>query len=54
MEKFAVGLFFVALVMAIIFWLPDKLGLGFSSNTFCLGVAFVVGVIVVVSIGARK
>lgn len=54
MEKFAVGIFFVALVMAVIFWLPDKLGLGFSNNTFCLGAAFVVGVIVVIAIGARK
>lgn len=54
MERFAVGIFFVALVMAVIFWLPDKLGLGFSSNTFCLGTAFIVGVIVVIVIGARR
>lgn len=54
MDKIAVVIFFIALVMAAIFWLPDKLGLSFSSNTFCLGAAFVVGVIVVIRAGIHK
>lgn len=50
-DRIAVIIFFIALIMAAIFWLPNKLGLNFENSTFCLGAAFIIGVIIVIRAG---
>ena len=54
MERFVVVVFFIALIMAAIFWLPEKLGLGLENSTFCLGVAFVAALVIVLKAGLHK
>lgn len=54
MERFVVVLFFIGLIMAAIFWLPNKLGLGFENSNFCIGAAFVAAVVVVIWAGIGR
>jgi|CXWK01.1.fsa_nt_gi hypothetical protein len=54
MERFVVVLFFIGLIMAAIFWLPEKLGLGLENSTFCLGAAFITALVIVLRAGIHK
>lgn len=54
MERFVVVVFFIALIMAAIFWLPNKLGFNFENSNFCIVAAFIAAVAVVVWAGIGR
>ncbi len=54
MDKFIFILFVIGLIMAAIFWLPEKLGLGLENSPFCLGVAFILAIVIVIWLGLHK
>ena len=54
MERFDLVLFFIGLIMAAIFWLPEKLGLGLENSTFCLAAAVITDLVLVLRPGVRK
>ncbi|HMT20863.1 MAG TPA: hypothetical protein PKE20_06380 [Promineifilum sp.] len=54
LDKFAAILFFIGLIMATIFWLPNRLGLDFENSMFCLGAAFVAAVVIVIRAGIHR
>lgn len=54
LDKFAAVVFFIGLIMAAIFWLPNRLGLDFENSTFCLGAAFVAAIVIVIWAGIHK
>lgn len=54
LDRFAVIVMFIVLIMGAIFWLPSKLGLHLEDSTFCVGVAFIAAVAVVIWAGIGR
>ncbi len=54
MDKFLFVVFVIGLIMAAIFWLPEKLGFDLANSTFCLGAAFIAAPIIVLKLGLHR